>query len=102
MRTRNTELSIDANNQTLLDAFIGKKVDMTIDFYSRNTILKATIMGYWKPFFFIKVNGYVRALNEAVVKEIFFHERAEILKEKAKNLASGYIWVSEYSGAVAI
>lgn len=64
--------------ETLLDAFIGKKADITIEFYDHRTIIvKATIMGYWKPFIFLKVNGYTRAVNEAIVKEIIPHEQAK-------------------------
>jgi hypothetical protein len=62
--------------ETLLDVFIGKKADVTIDFYGKTVTLKATITGYWKPFLFIKVNGYTRAINETAIKEIVAYERA--------------------------
>jgi hypothetical protein len=61
--------------ETLLDVFVGKRADVTIDFYGKTITLKATITGYWKPFLFIKVNGYTRAINEAIVKEIIAYER---------------------------
>jgi hypothetical protein len=60
--------------ETLLDVFIGKRADVTIDFYGKTITLKATITGYWKPFLFLKVNGYTRVLNEVIVKEIILSE----------------------------
>jgi hypothetical protein len=56
--------------ETLLDVFIGKKADVTIDFYGKTITLKGTVTGYWKPFLFIKVNGITRALNESIIREI--------------------------------
>jgi len=56
--------------ESLLDVFVGKKVNLTIDYLGKTISLYATFMGYMKPFLFLKVNGVTRAVNENTIKDI--------------------------------
>jgi hypothetical protein len=57
--------------ENVLDGFVGKWVDITIDFHDGRTLtIKAVIQAVEKPFIIIKANGCVRALNENIIREI--------------------------------
>jgi len=57
--------------ENVLDGFKGKWASLTIDFHDGRTLtIKAIVKAYEKPFIFIKANGCVRALNEAIIREI--------------------------------
>jgi hypothetical protein len=57
--------------ENVLDGFKGKWANITIDFHDGRTLtIKAIIQAVEKPFIIIKANGNVRALNEAIIREI--------------------------------
>ena len=57
--------------ENVLDVFKDKWADITIDFHDGRTLtIKAIVKAYEKPFIIIKANGYTRALNEAIIREI--------------------------------